>query len=111
MKKLLLCLTAVISFSLLNVATADSLSDYCESLIKNQKLIEAITVCVEACNLNEAKGCGLAGVLYAAGAEYSENSLQERQYFQKAKEYYGKSCVLGDTRGCADYRRLNERGY
>ena len=52
MKILLLCLTAAICFSLLNVATADAMTE-CNTRALNMEPKEALPFCQEACNLNE----------------------------------------------------------
>ena len=103
MKKLPLCLTAVICFSLLNVASADSMTDCGERVMSNQYR-EAFPFCQKACNLNNGLACSALGVLYDAGHGV-------RQNLQTAKEYYGKACDLGLQISCDAYRRLNEKGY
>ena len=103
MNKTLLCLTAVICFSLLNVATANPMTD-CGTRINGEQYREALPFCQEACNLNEGLGCFNLGVLYTKG-------LGVRQNFQTAKEYYGKACDSGEQEGCDEYRKLNEKGY
>ena len=139
MKKFPLCLTAVICFSLLNVATADPVSD-CISLGQNKQFSEAVPVCQEACNLNDALACEGMGYLYYKGkgvkqdiqkgimyykkacnlkdrigcfilGDIYENAKGVSQSFQTAKEYYGKACDLGNETGCLAYQVLNEKGY
>ena len=106
MKKLLLCLTAVICFSLLNVATADSASD-CKRLTKpgliNPQYREALPLCQEACNLNDSEGCFMVGYLYHAGTDI-------RQNFQQAKIYYEKACNLNHMEGCHNLGLLYRDG-
>lgn len=139
MKKLLLCLTAVICFSLLNVATANPMTD-CGTRMDGEQYREALPFCQEACNLNYGQGCFNLGILYANGRgvrqDYQqaktyyekacnlnyrlgcfnlgflyEEGLGVRQNFQTAKEYFGKACDLGEQVGCDRYRELNEKGY
>ena len=91
MNKLLLCLTAVTCFSLLNVATADSLSDCMR--MKDDKPIEAIPFCKEACNQNEAAGCSVVGIIYIKTAKNSQDIL-------KAVPYNEKACNLNEPAAC-----------
>ena len=135
MKQLPLCLTAVISFSLLNVATADPMTD-CDTRMRSKQYREALPFCQEACNLNNGLGCNNLGLLYEHGQDYLQakiyyekacnlnsgigcsdlgflynNGLGVRQNYQTAKEYHGKACDLGDQVGCDRYRELNKKGY
>ena len=103
MKKLPLCLTAVICFSLLNVATADVMTD-CDTRMRSKQYREALPFCQEACNLNYGQGCNNLGTIYHDGQGV-------RQNFQTAKEYFGRACDLGVQKGCDNYRMLNEKGY
>lgn len=103
MNKTLLCLPAVICFSLLNVATADSITE-CRKLLDSSQYREPLAFCQEACNMNKGTGCNNLGWLY-------DNGLGVRQNFRTAKEYYGKACDSGDQQGCDNYRKLNEKGY
>ncbi len=136
MKKLLLCLTSVIFFSLLNVATADSITE-CDKLIDASKYREALPFCLEACNQNDGLGCFALGMLYDKGQDVKQDYQQAkiyyekscnlndglgcagigllyasgrgvRQNFQTAKEYFDKACDLGEQVGCDAYRELNE---
>lgn len=73
MKKLPLCLTAVICFSLLNVATANELERY-----------------LQRCNEeNNGSLCHWVGFLY-----------QDEQNYPLVKQYYEKSCDLNFGEGC-----------
>ncbi len=73
MKKLLLCLTTVICFSLLNVATA-------------KELERSLQRCNEE---NNGPLCYWAGFFY-----------QNKQNYPLAKQYYEKSCDLNYGEGC-----------
>ena len=139
MKKLLLCLTAVICFSLLNVAMADPMTG-CSIRILFEQYREAVPFCQEACNLNDGNGCHNLGWLYVHGLGVKQDYKQAKTYFEKAcnlnegngchnlgwlydygqgvrqnfqtaKEYYGKACDLGNQDGCDIYRELNQKGY
>ena len=139
MKKSLLYLTAVISFSLLNVAMADPMTE-CSTRIRSEQYREAVPFCQEACNLNNGLGCFNLGFLYADGKGVRQDYQQAKTYFEKAcglnegdgcfnlgvlyangegvrqnfqtaKEYFGQACDLGDQEGCDNYRELNEKGY
>ena len=92
MKKLLLCLTAAISFSLLNVATADPVTD-CGTRMQGMQYGAAFTFCEKACNLNEGLGCTLLGALYYHGQGVTQD-------YQQAKIYYEKACNLNFGTGC-----------
>jgi len=87
MKQLPLCLTVVISFSLLNVACTDETAQ-CQNLYNHEQYSEAFPFCQEACNLNNGLGCSNLGLVYS-------NGQGVRQNYQTAKEYYGKACNLG----------------
>ena len=101
MKKLPLCLNAVICFSLLNVATADLEYDCGVRIMRNQ-YSEAFTFCQKACNLNEGSGCFALGYFYMDG-------VGVRQNYQTAKEYYRKACDLGVQEGCDNYWELKDK--
>ena len=77
MKKLPLCLTAVICFSLLNVATADPLGD-CIRLGQNEQYREALPFCQEACNLNDGNECLNIGELYYNGQGVKQDYHQAK---------------------------------
>ncbi len=139
MKKLLLCLTAVICFSLLNVATANPMND-CVTRMDGEQYREALPFCQKACNLNYALGCFAIGLLYNNGQGVRQDYQQAKTYYEKAcnlndgagcsnlgvlyikgqgvrqnfqtaKEYSGRGCDLGFQTGCDNYRKLNEEGY
>ena len=89
MNKLLLCLTTVISFSLLNVATADSITE-CRRLKEANQYTKAFPFCLEACNLNDGSACVTVGNHYGA----KEDFQLEETYFEKACSNlnYGDGC-------------------
>ena len=99
MKKLPLCLTAAISFSLLNVATADVMNE-CD----RKPVTEAAPFCKQACDLNYGVGCMNLGYIYQRG-------LGVRQDTQKAIMYYEKSCNLNIGGGCISIGELYEEGF
>ncbi len=98
MKKLPLCLTAVICFSVLNVATADPVTD-CGTRMDGEQYREALPFCQKACNWNDGLGCFAVGLLYEKGEGV-------RQDYQQAKEYYAKACNLNFGAGCSNFQSL-----
>ena len=41
----------------------------------------------------------------------STNLKSLKKHIQKAKEFYGIACDLGEQDGCDEYKKLNEKGY
>ncbi len=105
MNKTLLCLTAVIGFSLLNVATADPLTECHKRAIAMQS-IEALPFCQEACDQNDGLGCHILGDLYAGGVLVKVVELD----YHKAKTYYEKACNLNFGLGCESLGDLYRYG-
>ena len=102
MKKLPLCLTAVICFSVLNVATADPVTD-CGTRMDGEQYREALPFCQKACNWNDGLGCFAVGLLYEKGEGV-------RQDYQQAKKYYEKACNLNILDGCRNFGLLYKNG-
>ena len=100
MKKPLLCLTAVICFSLLNIACNDDESTECRNLFGAQQYSEALPFCEKACNQNSGDGCFFLGFLY-----YID------QGYQQAKTYFEKACNLNVADGCLNIGNYYYNGY
>lgn len=98
MKKLLLCLTAVICFSLLNVATADSITE-CRRLLDAKGPTKAFPFCLEACNLNYGDACEMVGVHYYV-----------REDYQLSETYLEKACNLNYALGCVHLGNIYIKG-
>ena len=83
MKKPLLCLTAVICFSLLNIACTDEATE-CRNLYDAEQFSEALTVCEKACNMNNGNGCLNIGKLYYNGQGVKQDYQQVKISAQPA---------------------------
>lgn len=103
MKKISLCLTAVICFSLLNVARADETSQ-CANLYATYQYSDALPFCQKSCDLDYGVGCGALGLLYA-------NGFGVRQDYQQAKTFFEKACSLNDGVGCFGLGELYRNGH
>ena len=55
------------------------------------------------CDLLDADSCELLGIAYSDGVGVPKS-------LQQAKRFFGKSCDLGNQRGCDEYKELNQRG-
>lgn len=64
---------------------------------------KALVLFDKGCYLDNADACKFIAKAYEEGKHM-------RQDLPLAKEYFGKACDLGDTEGCDEYRRLNEKG-
>jgi len=128
MKKLPLCLTAVICVSLLNLACTDEAAE-CHKLAANNQNSEAIPFCEKACNLNDGEGCFYLGLFYRySGAtqdaarlkrlmnltdNYSgatQDVAQDVAQKLSAATYYEKACNLNYALGCLELGLLYEVG-
>ena len=101
--KIKLFLSAAICLSLSNTTFANNI-DLCTTKFNAGLYTEAVPYCEKACNMNVGIGCFGLGVLYSFGGGVRQNK-------RTAKEYFGKTCDLGNQEGCDEYRRLNEQGY
>lgn len=70
-----------------------------------QDLVLARKMFQKAANKGDIRGQAALGMLYEDGLGGLKRNLAT------AKEWYGKTCDQGSQYGCAQYRRLNERGY
>ncbi len=95
MKKLPLCLTAVICFSLLSIACTDEDENarQCSNLYNASWYSEALPLCQKTCDLNGGEGCTYLGILYAEGKGV-------KQDYQKAITYFEKACNKNSEAGC-----------
>jgi len=103
MKKLPLCLTAVICFSLLNIACIDE-GVQCRNLYDTDQYDKALPHCDKSCNRHDGEGCFNLGYLYA-------NGLGVEQDYRKAKIYFERACNnLNVTSGCFNLGYLYANG-
>ena len=80
-------------------------SIYFQGEFVRQDLVLARKMFQKAANKGHIQGQGMLGLFYEKGL----GGL--RQNRSKAKVLYGKVCDKGKETGCAQYKRLNERGY
>ena len=78
---------------------------YYEGKDVRQDLVLARRMFQKAANKGDIQGQGMLGFFYEQGL----GGLKRNR--ATAKEWYGKTCDKGSQTGCAEYRRLNERGY
>ncbi|MBR6877271.1 MAG: sel1 repeat family protein, partial [Neisseriaceae bacterium] len=106
MKRKLLLLTAVFSFSLTPLAMAESAEDLFYQGVnayKQGNYSQAAKLSEQACNGGYAQGCGALGVLYAEGQGVKQNDTQAAKLFEQA-------CNGGVAEGCYNLGVSYEKG-
>ena len=68
---------------------------------EKQDFFKAIQYYEKACDFKFSISCNSLGILYAKGRGVRQDKV-------KAKKYFGKACVLGNQKGCSNYKILNE---
>ncbi|MBP3221969.1 MAG: sel1 repeat family protein, partial [Neisseriaceae bacterium] len=96
MKRKLLLLTAVFSFTLTPLAMAKSAEDLLNQGVnayEQGNYTQAAKLFEQACHGGNAKGCYNLGVLYDKGQGVKQNYAQAAKLFEQA-------CHGGDAQGC-----------